>query len=708
MEECKNRNRPKSNSGAPQATGKAAPSRPARDPAGAETADPTALPGIMDRKEVKEALRKSELFLRNIVAKAPVILWVLDREGVFTLSEGRGLTAMGLSPGEVVGRSVFEVYRDAPQILEDNRRALSGESIASTVEVAGRTYESLFSPIRDETGEISGVIGVATDTTERRRTDEALRKAHETLEDRVRERTAGLHEEIEERKRAEAALKESEERFRTSVETMLDAFAIFSAIRDEAGRIVDFQYEYVNAAACRVIGMNREELIGRTMLGLLPGHRESGLFGSYVRLVETGEPFRKETFLYEDTVDGKRRFRGAFDIRASRLGDGLAAVWQDETEHVVAAHALKESEERFRTLVEHSLVGFFLVQEGQVVFQNPEQEKLFGEIPRSLMLADFAQVHPEDRERFLSLDKTAGGTNARSRATDIRFLSPGNADVDSRTRWTSCRTAPVSWHGRDAVLVNMVDLTQLKEMERIALVQEKMASLGHVAAGIAHEIRNPLSGINIYLSALEKVLEESEGLEPEDRETAGTVVDALRGASSRIEGVIRRVMDFANPAPPGMAPLCINHAAREAIHLASVILRKANIRLTEALQEDLPKARGDMRLLEQVFLNLFTNALQAMEGREGERQVEVASFQKNGYVHLSVADSGPGVPAEIRHRIFDPFFTTKKEGTGIGLSFSHRVVTDHGGFLTAGSSRFGGALFTIGLPIGDPGKTAGF
>jgi PAS domain S-box-containing protein len=708
MEERKNRNRPKSNSGAPQATGKAATRRPSRDPAGDKTVCRGSIFDIMNRKKAEGALPKSEDVLRAVVANAPVILWVLDREGVITLSEGRALEALGLSPGEVVGRSVFEVYRDAPKILEDNRRALAGESFTSTVEVAGRTYESLFSPIRDETGEIAGAIGVATETTERRRTEEALKEDHEVLEDRVRERTAGLHEEIEERKRAEAALKKSEERFRTSVETMLDAFAVLSAIRDEAGRIVDFQYEYVNASACRIIGMNREDLIGRTMLGLLPGHRESGLFGSYVRLVETGEPFRKETFLYEDTVDGKRRFRGAFDIRASRLGDGLALVWQDETEHVVAEHALKESEERFRTLVEHSLVGFFIVQKGQVVFQNPEQEKLFGGTPKSLMLADFTQVHPEDRERFLFLGKTADGTNARRGATDIRFLSPGSGGAGSRTRWTSSRMAPVSWHGRDAVLVNMVDLTQLKEMERIALIQEKMAALGHVAAGIAHEIRNPLSGLNIYLSALEKMLGESETLEPEIRETAGTVVDALRGASSRIEGVIRRVMDFANPAPPRMAPLCINHAVREAIHLASVILRKENIRLTEALQEDLPKVRGDMRLLEQVFLNLLTNALQAMEGQEGERRVEVASFQENGYVHISVADSGPGVPAEIRHRIFDPFFTTKKEGTGIGLSFSHRVVTDHGGFFTAGTSRFGGALFTIGLPVGDSGKTAGF
>jgi PAS domain S-box-containing protein len=551
-------------------------------------------------------------------------------------------------------------------------------------------------------------VDAAADTPERRRTEKALKEAHEAIEERVRERTADLQEEIEERKRAEAALKESEERFRTSVETMLDAFAILAAVRDEAGRIVDFQYEYVNASACRILRMNREDLLGRTMLGLLPGHRGSGLFGSYVRLVETGEPFRRETFLYEDTVDGKKRFRGAFDIRASRLGDGFAVVWQDETEYVVAGHALKESEERFRTLVEHSLVGFFLVQEGQVVFQNPEQEKLFEGTPKSLMLADFAHVHPEDRERFLALGKATGGAGARREATDIRFLSPGSGDPDGRTRWATCRTAPVSWHGREAVLVNMVDVTRLKEMERIALVQEKMASLGQVATGIAHEIRNPLSGLNLYLAALGKTLGESETLEPEIRETARAILGMTQEASTKIEGVIRRVMDFVNPGPPRMAPLCVNHAVREAILLASVILKKANIRLTETLREDLPKARGDLRLLEQVLLNLLTNAAQAVEGKEGEKRIAVASFRDGGYAVVTVADSGPGVPLLLRDKIFDPFFTTKKEGTGIGLSLSHKIVSDHGGFIRVGQSHLGGALFTVELPLDDAGPAAGF
>jgi PAS domain S-box-containing protein len=129
------------------------------------------------RQKAESLLQENEASLRATLANAPIVLWALDRNGVFTLSEGKGLAALGREPGQAVGQSVIDVYRDAPQILEDNRRALAGEAFTSRVEIRGVTLESHYSPVRTPDGEIVGAIGVATDITEYRRMADALRES---------------------------------------------------------------------------------------------------------------------------------------------------------------------------------------------------------------------------------------------------------------------------------------------------------------------------------------------------------------------------------------------------------------------------------------------------------------------------------------------------------------------------------------------------
>jgi PAS domain S-box-containing protein len=125
------------------------------------------------------ALRASEARLRTVVAGAPIVLWAVDRAGVFTLSDGAGLRSLGLEPGQMVGRSAFEVYADVPEMVEHIRRALRGEEFAATVEVADAIFESHLAPLRDDGGRVVGVIGVSTDVTERVSAERALRRARE-------------------------------------------------------------------------------------------------------------------------------------------------------------------------------------------------------------------------------------------------------------------------------------------------------------------------------------------------------------------------------------------------------------------------------------------------------------------------------------------------------------------------------------------------
>ncbi|MFN2166299.1 MAG: sensor histidine kinase, partial [Anaerolineae bacterium] len=243
------------------------------------------------------------------------------------------------------------------------------------------------------------------------------------------------------------------------------------------------------------------------------------------------------------------------------------------------------------------------------------------------------------------------------------------------------------------LLVIMADITKAKELEHLLRMQDKMASLGRVAAGIAHEIRNPLSGINMYLSAL--TAEPPEADSPQRREM---ILGKIAAASAKIEAIIKRVQDFARPGARELSWLNINQVVTSACELSAVTLRKSGIDLETSLAQGLPACHADRQLLEQVLLNLITNAVQALADWQGDKRIAVSSALAEDRVVIQVADSGPGVAPEIRDRIFDPFFTTKKDGSGIGLSICHRIISDHGGSLSVNTSQWGGALFTIRIP----------
>ena len=130
-----------------------------------------------------------------------------------------------------------------------------------------------------------------------------------------------------------------------------------------------------------------------------------------------------------------------------------------------------------------------------------------------------------------------------------------------------------------------------------------------------------------------------------------------------------------------------------------VTLRKRGFKLEKALAEDVPRCDADPQLIEQVILNLITNAAEAMKNVEGEKRIRVSSSMENNCITVRICDSGPGVPFHSKEKVFDPFYTTKDGSTGIGLSLSHRIITDHGGSLNVYPSEWGGAEFRIEIPL---------
>ena len=281
---------------------------------------------------------------------------------------------------------------------------------------------------------------------------------------------------------------------------------------------------------------------------------------------------------------------------------------------------------------------------------------------------------------------------------DFRLYRSVQKNVKTDLRWVWCRAIAFNYYGKDAVLINALDITKAKQLEHQLLIKNKMLSLGRVAAGIAHEIRNPLTGINTYLYTIEDLCD-SDHLGPEDMEVIRQIVTQIQVASNKIEMVIKRVMDFSKPGLPKMVRTDINESLEEAVKLSSVTMRKNGIKIEKSLAPDLPQCYADPHLIEQVVLNLITNAARAMEKSNGDKFVEIRSFARNNTLSIQVADSGPGVPLELKEKIFDPFFTTKDDGSGIGLNIAQRIVADHNGTISLDSSKWGGAEFNIELPI---------
>jgi len=161
-------------------------------------------------------------------------------------------------------------------------------------------------------------------------------------------------------------------------------------------------------------------------------------------------------------------------------------------------------------------------------------------------------------------------------------------------------------------------------------------------------------------------------------------------------------MDFARPSEPKFVLADINKPVDEAIDLSAVTLRKSGIDIKKTLTENLPLCRADLNLIEEVVLNPITNAAEAMKNMEENKKIVVESALENNRILLTVSDSGPGVPINIRDKIFDPFYTTKPEGSGIGLSISQRIISDHGGSMVVTDSKWGGTEFRVEIPIKAP------
>ena len=363
---------------------------------------------------------------------------------------------------------------------------------------------------------------------------------------------------------------------------------------------------------------------------------------------------------------------------------------------------LRHSYAFLKNLILSSVDGVMAAdRKGKILIFNDAAAEISGySVDEALKTLNIRDVYPEDGAyevmRKLRNDNFGGQGKLQSCQVDV-------LRKDGQRIPISLNAAIVYENGDEVATVGFFhDLRETlqiqKELEQtqVQLLQaEKMASLGKLAAGVAHQINNPLGGIILFAGLM---LEEYD-LEEAAREDLNRI---LRDAE-RCKDTVKELLEFARQTRHEMRPLDINEAIVRTLFLLENQTLFQNIEIMRQLDDGIPPVRGDSQQLNHLFMNIILNAAQAMQG-SGKLTVSTKRGPNDNRAHIAIADTGPGIPPDVMPQIFDPFFTTKEEGegTGIGLSLVYGIVENHGGTIRAVNREPNGTCFFIELPLSTP------
>ncbi|MBI3419645.1 MAG: response regulator [Proteobacteria bacterium] len=372
----------------------------------------------------------------------------------------------------------------------------------------------------------------------------------------------------------------------------------------------------------------------------------------------------------------------------------------DVTEKKRAEMRLRTSEMRFRSITEAHPVPVLIatLHEGEIVFASPGCQaalQLPVENLQGRTLGDFFDNGDILRELLLEVQQKG--------RLDLKEVVIKRAD---NTRFPAAISArPIHYERRPCAVFGLYDISErktaearVKETEAALQQSEKLAALGGLLAGVAHELNNPLSVIVGQAALLKESAPEPKILQRADK---------IRTAGERCSRIVRSFLALARRKPTERKPVAINTLIEESLELVAFQLRTDNIELRRKLDATLPAALADSDQMIQVITNLVINAKQVLAERPAPRIIEVETWHRDAEggneatVYVAVSDNGTGVPKEIVHRIFEPFFTTKPAGagTGVGLSLCHSVIETHGGRIWVEDAVGGGARFVFTLPV---------
>ncbi|MEO8902286.1 MAG: PAS domain S-box protein [Polyangiaceae bacterium] len=622
---------------------------------------------VTDRKASEGALREAEQRLRTVIATAPLILFAIDAQGVYTLHEGKGVEGLGLRPGELVGVSSI-AGRGAELTGRDVaiKRALAGEEVHGTFASAGKTFDCTVIPSRDERGAVTGVTGVAIDVTSRQT--------------------------------AESALRASEARYRRIVENTSEGVWMY-----DASGVTTF----MNARMAQMLGWTVEDAIGQPVFRFMD---EAARVLARARAVRraAGESERGEFKL-------KRRDGTALwvTLHADPLFDpkgqyeGSLALVTDATEY----RRGEEARNRLAAIVESShdaIIGNDL--NGVITSWNKAAETLYQWSAQEVIGQPISILAPPGAERHeLEILARIQSGEVLEHYDASRIRKDGSV-VEVAFGVSAIRNAVGELIGFSKIArdlterrKNEVALRQVEEQRRQG---QKMEAIGQLAGGIAHDFNNLLS---IILTYTELMIAE---VKPEDPLIAD--LEHVKKAGERAARLTKQLLAFSRQQILEPQVLDLNQATVGTREMLGRVLGE-QIQLSVLEGANLGRIFADPGQIEQILMNLVVNARDAIID-VGTVTIETSNVELDqtyvdqhpgmtagSYVMLAVTDTGTGMDPSTAKRVFDPFFTTKErgKGTGLGLATVYGIVRQSSGHIWVYSEVGHGTTFKVYFPRTD-------
>lgn len=620
---------------------------------------------ISERKWAEEKLRSQKMHLESLINYSSLAIVELDDKFNILSCNGYFEDLFQFKEFEIIGKNLDYVIAKEHYLTDAvsyTKKTLGGEPIHGS----GKRYrkdgaridvEFVGVPVRIE-GNVVGAYGVYLD--------------------------------ISERKQMEEALLAEKERFQSLSENA--PFGMVMIAKDGT-------FTHMNPKFYELFGYYLGDIPnGRTWFQKAypdSDYRHKAI-SAWIEDLASSESGEKRPRVFKvQCKDGSKKIINFIPVQLE-TGENLMAC-EDITDIKRAEEALKESEEKYRLLVENASDAIFIAQDEVIKFPNPKTEEMIGYTKEELATVPFDDlIHPEDRTMVLEMHRKRLQREKVPSSYSFRLRRKSGDEI-----WVNLNTVVTIWEGRPAILNFLRDTTEQRRLESQLHHAQRMEALGTLASGIAHDFNNLLMGIqgNASLMLL-------------DKDTANPDYGGLKNIERYVQDgadLTKQLLGFARGGRYNVKPTDLNTIVRRSSDMFGKTKKEITIRTN--YQQDIWASDVDQAQIEQVLLNLYVNAWQAMPaGGElyletqnvtlDEDYVKPFNMSPGRFVKIAITDTGVGMDKKTRQRIFEPFFTTKEmgRGTGLGLASVHGIIKNHAGIINVYSEKGEGTTFTMYLP----------